>query len=63
MQQNQCAFRWTPGKFVIIDNDVTYHAREPYIGKRRVYATMGKGVKPVAENETHLVLSSGDKLP
>jgi len=27
MSENSCAYRWTPGKFVIVDNSVTYHSR------------------------------------
>ena len=27
MDENKCAYRWTPGKFVIVDNTVAYHSR------------------------------------
>jgi len=27
MKENACAYRWTSGKFVIVDNTVTYHSR------------------------------------
>ena len=27
MNENKCAYRWTPGKFVIVDNTVAYHSR------------------------------------
>jgi alpha-ketoglutarate-dependent taurine dioxygenase len=42
MQKNGCAYRWTPGKFVIVDNSVTYHSRQPFVGLRRVLAAIGK---------------------
>lgn len=35
MDQNKCAFRWTPGKFVIVDNSIVYHSREPFANGRR----------------------------
>lgn len=47
MQKNGCAYRWTPGKFVIVDNSVTYHSRQPFNGVRRVLAAIGKGLKDV----------------
>lgn len=30
MTENQCAYKWTPGKFVIVDNSVAYHSRQPF---------------------------------
>ena len=27
MEENACAYRWTPGKFVIVDNSMAYHSR------------------------------------
>ena len=63
MKENECAYRWTPGKFVIVDNTVTYHSREPFKGRRIVYAAIGNGVKPLPDTQTHLVLTSGDKMP
>ena len=27
MKENACAYRWNPGKFVIVDNSVSYHSR------------------------------------
>ena len=41
MNENMCAYRWTPGKFVIVDNSVTYHSRQPFNGTRRVFAAIG----------------------
>ena len=63
MKENECAYRWTPGRFVIVDNTVTYHSREPFKGRRIVYASIGNGTKPVTDTQTHLVLNSGDKMP
>jgi hypothetical protein len=63
MKENECAYRWTPGRFVIVDNTVAYHSREPFNGRRIVYAAIGKGTKPVTDTQTHLVLNSGDKMP
>jgi len=63
MNENACAYRWTPGKFVIVDNSVAYHSREPFSGRRRVFAAIGQGMKEVKDTQTHLVLNSGDKMP
>ena len=63
MKNNACAYRWTPGKFVIVDNSMAYHSRQPFTGRRRVFACIGKGTKEVATPQTHLVLNSGDKMP
>lgn len=56
MKENACAYRWTPGKFVIVDNTVAYHSRQPFTGRRRVLACIGKDTKPVTDKTTHLVL-------
>jgi len=63
MKENACCYRWTPGKFVIVDNTVAYHSRQPFAGRRKCFASIGKGTKPVADTTTHLVLHSGDKMP
>jgi D-xylose reductase len=63
MVANRSAYRWSPGRFVIVDNTVSYHSRQPFAGRRRVFASIGKGSKPVADTTTHLVLSNGDKMP
>jgi hypothetical protein len=63
MKENECAYRWSPGRFVIVDNSVTYHSREPFKGRRIVYAAIGNGTKPITDAQTHLVLNSGDKMP
>ena len=63
MDDHACTYRWTPGKFVIVDNSVTYHSRQPFNGYRKVYAAISKGQKPMEDKTTHLVLNSGDKMP
>jgi hypothetical protein len=63
MAENRCAYRWTPGKFIIVDNTVAYHSRQPFKGPRICYASIGNGVKPVTDTQTHLALTSGDKMP
>lgn len=59
MIANTCAYKWIPGRFVIVDNTVTYHSREPFAGRRVCYAAIAKGTKPVLGNQTHLVLHNG----
>lgn len=63
MTDNACAYKWTPGKFVIVDNTVAYHSRQVFDGHRRVLASIGKGTKPVTDTQTHLVLNDGTKMP
>ena len=63
MKENACCYRWTPGKFVIVDNTVAYHSRQPFKGRRKAYASIGKGIKPMTDKTTHLVLHTGDKMP
>ena len=63
MDEKACSYKWTPGKFVIVDNSVTYHSRQPFTGARKCYAAIGKGTKEVTDTTTHLVLNSGDKMP
>lgn len=43
MDDNKCSYRWTPGKFVIVDNTVAYHSRQPFFGKRICYASIANG--------------------
>ena len=63
MKENACAYRWNPGKFVIVDNSVSYHSRQVFNGYRRVFASIGQGTKPVTDTQTHLVLSNGTSMP
>ena len=63
MDENKCAYRWTPGQFCIVDNTVAYHSRQPFKGRRRVFAAIGLGTKAVSDTTTQLVLTSGSKMP
>jgi hypothetical protein len=63
MTANRSAYRWSPGRFVIVDNTVAYHSRQPFTGRRKVFASIGCGSKPVTDTQTHLVLRNGDKMP
>ena len=63
MEENKCCYAWEAGKFVIVDNTVACHSRQPFSGgRRKTFACIGKGTKPVGK-QTHLVLRSGDRLP
>ena len=63
MNDHGCAYQWENGQFVIVDNTVSYHSRQPFEGRRIVYAAIGKGTKPVNNTQTHLALTSGDSMP
>lgn len=64
IQQNQFQSAWQPGQFVIVDNSVAAHSRQTFNGPRKVLAAIADGVKEVpSEPVSHLVLSSGDKMP
>jgi hypothetical protein len=71
MDENKCAYKWSNGQFAIVDNTVAYHSRQPFTGRRRVFACIGLGEKEVdssnekhpTHNQTQLVLTSGDKMP
>ena len=63
MAENGCVYRWQNGQFCIVDNTVAYHSRQSFSGKRKVFAAIAKGTKPVTTTQTHLVLQSGDKMP
>jgi hypothetical protein len=53
MIENRCAYQWTNGQFAIVDNTVTYHSRQPFSGgRRKVFACIGKGTKPVEQGMT-----------
>lgn len=45
MNENACVYEWNEGQFVIIDNSVTYHSRQPFTGRRVVYASIADGKK------------------
>ncbi|KAJ8603672.1 hypothetical protein CTAYLR_010030 [Chrysophaeum taylorii] len=70
LRSNQFAREWRPGDFMIVDNTVACHARQPFDneGVRRIYASISRGPKSVLPGGgggggTHLALSSGDLLP
>ena len=63
MDSNKCAYRWSNGQFCIVDNTVAYHSRQPFSGRRRVFACIGLDTKPMLKTQTNLVLSSGDEMP
>jgi len=43
MKANACVYKWESGQFVIVDNSVAYHSRQPFSGKRRVFAAIADG--------------------
>lgn len=47
MKTNACVFQWEKGSFVIVDNSVAYHSRQPFEGKRTVYASIADGTKEI----------------
>lgn len=51
MEENRCAYQWTNGQFLILDNTVAYHSRQPFNGRRRVFACIGLGEKPLPQGE------------
>lgn len=50
MTENAVAYRWSHSRFVIVDNTVAYHSRQPFTGKRRVFAAIGKDTKDFDES-------------
>lgn len=52
MEEHRCAYQWTPGQFCIVDNTVAYHSRQPFTGRRRVFAAIGLGTKAVVDTTT-----------
>ena len=63
MTENKCAYKWSPGKFIIVDNSLVYHSREPFKGTRKIYACIGKGRKENTSTQSHIALPSGDRMP
>lgn len=61
--------RWQPGDFMIVDNTVSCHARQPFPqdGKRCVLAAISRGIieppAPLVHTTTVLSLHSGDIMP
>ena len=63
MSKHASVYRWEAGNFVIVDNSVTYHSRQPFSGKRTVYAAIADGTKQIDLLQTSLTLNSGDRMP
>ena len=63
MHKNSCAYEWESGQFVIIDNSVTYHSRQPFEGRRVVFAAIADGYKEPDLNQVSYTLTSGDRMP
>ena len=63
MSQNGCVYDWQDGQFVIVDNTVAYHSRQPFVGRRTTYAAIAKGLKVPDLNQVSYVLTSGDHMP
>ena len=63
MRANSSTYQWEAGKFVIIDNSVAYHSRQPFTGKRTVYASIANGTKEVDLAQPSFPLTSGDRMP
>ena len=63
MKANASVYKWTPGQFVIVDNSVAYHSRQPFTGKRIVYASIADGIKEIDLKQPSFTLTSGDRMP
>lgn len=65
IQQSGCAFKWEHGDFAVIDNVVSYHSRQPFVGRRIVYAGIayGKSTLTSTFSQTSLSLTYGDSMP
>lgn len=63
MNEKRCCYRWESGQFVIVDNTVAYHSRQSFEGRRKVFAAIAKGTKPVTATQTNVVLTSGARMP
>lgn len=47
-QQSQVSFPWQQGDILMLDNMLTAHSRNPYIGQRKILVAMGEIYKPLA---------------
>ncbi|OUL26109.1 condensation domain-containing protein [Nostoc sp. 106C] len=47
-QQSQVSFPWQQGDIVMLDNMLTAHSRNPYVGSRKILVAMGDMYKPLA---------------
>lgn len=41
-RQNAISFRWQPGDILMLDNMLTAHGRNPYVGQRRIVVAMAE---------------------
>lgn len=56
----RAAIEWKVGDFMLIDNEMVKHSREPYIGAtRKIFASLLNG-KKVVKKGAHISLGSGD---
>ena len=61
--QRKAQIDWQVGDFVLVDNEMAMHARQPFKGiTRKIYASLLKGVKP-ASKTTKVTVKSGDQMP
>lgn len=72
LKEHEVAIPWTSGSFVIVDNVLTCHSRQPYDPSggrvRKVLAAIASGFKEPSASvhaaaATSVVLSSGDVMP
>jgi alpha-ketoglutarate-dependent taurine dioxygenase len=41
-QENQISFSWQKGDILMLDNMLTSHSRNPYVGSRKIVVAMGE---------------------
>ena len=63
MHEHAFVYKWEHGQFLIIDNSVAYHSRQPFEGRRVTYAAIADGTKEPDLNHVSLTLTSGDRMP
>ena len=63
MNANAVLYPWQEGDFVIVDNSVCYHSREPFWGRRVIFASIALGTKEPDFDQLALTLSNGEFLP
>jgi len=62
-KDNQIMYEWNQGDFMIIDNSVSAHSREPFDGRRIVYAAIANGRRPCDLEQPSLTFSHGEFIP
>lgn len=45
LNSNSSVYEWEDGQFVIVDNTVAQHSREPFVGRRQVLACIANGIR------------------